>query len=288
MRRLLFFLFFAVIFGISNAQNVRLNQDYLNYIEKFSSLAVEKMKNYGIPASITLAQGLLESGAGKSRLAVEGNNHFGIKCRGDWKGATMTHDDDAKGECFRKYDSAKGSYDDHSIFLKSSKRYEGLFLLEINDYKGWAHGLSKAGYATDPNYPQRLIKLIEDYELHKYDTQTNRKQKVENRKSKTREIPEQKKLNSEKTETPKETAKTRKTENVKTRNNNSIGKVSPFTTHEIIFVNGTKAIKTVYGDSYAAIAEEFGLTEKEILKFNGLKKAVNLGVGATVYLEKTR
>lgn len=128
------------------------------------------MKRYHIPASITLAQGLLESGAGQSTLARKSNNHFGIKCGGDWTGRTVRHDDDARNECFRAYKHPRESYEDHSKFLRGRSRYASLFKLKVTDYKGWAHGLKKAGYATDPRYAYRLIDIIELYGLHKYDT----------------------------------------------------------------------------------------------------------------------
>lgn len=141
------------------------------YIEKYKNLAMQEMKLYGIPASIKLGQGLLESGAGNSDLAREANNHFGIKCKKNWTGPAFYKDDDAKDECFRKYKTVLDSYEDHSQFLKNSQRYESLFLLSQDDYKGWAHGLKKAGYATNPKYPQLLIKTIEDNLLFQYDTQ---------------------------------------------------------------------------------------------------------------------
>ncbi|MFZ1688435.1 MAG: glucosaminidase domain-containing protein [Flavobacteriales bacterium] len=139
-----------------------------DYIELWKSVAVEKMKQHGIPASITLAQGLLESGNGNSELAREANNHFGIKCTPDWSGGKSYHDDDRKNDCFRKYRDAADSYEDHSKFLQRP-RYASLFELRTTDYKGWAHGLKKAGYATDPAYPRKLIELIERYELNKLD-----------------------------------------------------------------------------------------------------------------------
>lgn len=139
------------------------------YAKQFSDMAVRNMKESGVPASITLAQGILESASGNSRLARKGNNHFGIKCHG-WEGETIYADDDAKNECFRKYNSAYESYRDHAEFLSTRGRYSFLFDLDITDYRGWAHGLSRAGYATDPQYPQKLISIIERYELHIYDT----------------------------------------------------------------------------------------------------------------------
>jgi LysM repeat protein len=144
------------------------NQTYQQYIDQYKDIAIEQMHRYHIPASITLAQGLFESGAGKSELARKGNNHFGIKCNG-WTGRAVYHDDDARNECFRAYDSAYESYEDHSKFLVGSKRYSSLFKLKTNDYKGWAHGLKAAGYATNPQYAYRLIDIIQLYKLYEYD-----------------------------------------------------------------------------------------------------------------------
>jgi flagellum-specific peptidoglycan hydrolase FlgJ len=138
------------------------------YIETYKAIAMQEMRQSKIPASITLAQGILESGSGKGRLAVKANNHFGIKCHG-WKGKKIYHDDDKRQECFRKYKQASSSYEDHSEFLTKRGRYSKLFKLKENDYKGWAKGLRTAGYATDRKYPQKLISLIERYELYKYD-----------------------------------------------------------------------------------------------------------------------
>lgn len=138
------------------------------YIDTYKEIAQNEMQLYNIPASITLAQGILESGSGKGRLSVEANNHFGIKCHG-WTGAEIYHDDDKAQECFRKYKDAKYSFRDHSLFLKDRKRYAKLFKLKKEDYKGWARELRAAGYATDRKYPQKLISLIERYQLYKYD-----------------------------------------------------------------------------------------------------------------------
>lgn len=140
-----------------------------DYIATFAEIAQYEMKAYGIPASITLAQGILESGFGKGELTLKTNNHFGIKCHTGWEGPYALHDDDAKGECFRKYNHPMYSFRDHSIFLTSRSRYEGLFRLRQDDYKGWAYGLKAAGYATDKRYPSKLISFIERYELYEYD-----------------------------------------------------------------------------------------------------------------------
>ena len=139
-----------------------------DYVKYYSDIAMDEMIQFGIPASITLAQGILESGAGKGRLSVEANNHFGIKCH-DWNGKKIYHDDDEEQECFRKYDNPEYSYRDHSLFLSNRGRYSFLFDLKKDDYKQWARGLKKAGYATDPKYPQKLIDLIQRYQLYKYD-----------------------------------------------------------------------------------------------------------------------
>lgn len=139
------------------------------YIKKYRKTAIKEMRKYGIPASITLAQGILESGSGESRLAKKGKNHFGIKCTSDWHGRTIREDDDKKDECFRRYRRAKHSYRDHSEFIATKKRYAFLFEYDKRDYKAWAQGLKQAGYATNPNYPTLLINLIEKYNLDKYD-----------------------------------------------------------------------------------------------------------------------
>ena len=162
-------LFICLLCALSAQAQTR-NKQYEDYIKKYSDIAVREMKRYHIPASITLAQGLLESGAGQSVLARKSNNHFGIKCGGDWRGPSVSHDDDARGECFRAYKHPEESYEDHSKFLVGRPRYAGLFKLKITDYKGWAHVLKKACYATNPQYAEKLIGIIELYNLHKYDT----------------------------------------------------------------------------------------------------------------------
>lgn len=152
---------------------------YHKYIRKYKELAIEQQNKYKIPASITLAQGLLESGAGQSDLARRSNNHFGIKCHG-WNGKKVYHDDDRRGECFRKYNKVEDSYEDHSKFLALRPRYASLFRLDIRDYKGWAKGLQKCGYATDRKYANKLIKVIEDYKLYEYDSSKKKKREKKN------------------------------------------------------------------------------------------------------------
>ena len=160
------FMLFALLWGV----NVRAQQSLReSYIEEYAQLAVAEMNRSGIPASITLAQGILESGNGQSELARKSNNHFGIKCHAKWKGERVYHDDDEKGECFRKYQYVETSYHDHSAFLTKRKRYSFLFNYRLEDYKRWAKGLKKAGYATDKKYPKKLISIIENYKLYKFD-----------------------------------------------------------------------------------------------------------------------
>jgi len=166
IRILLTMILLLSFFSLANGQ--KKNSDFVLYIENHCDLAIDHMKRYKIPASITLAQGLLESNAGKSFLAKEGNNHFGIKCQ-NWGGPGIYKTDDAPNECFRKYKNVKESYEDHSLFLGRS-RYAPLFLLKTNDYKGWAKGLLECGYATDTRYATKLIDIIELYELHRYDS----------------------------------------------------------------------------------------------------------------------
>lgn len=152
----------------SSSAQMKWNQTYQTYINQYKDLAIEQMLRYHIPASITLAQGLFESAAGRSDLVRQGNNHFGIKCH-NWTGPTQYHDDDAKGECFRVYQDARESYEDHSQFLARQPRYAQLFSLGQQDYKGWARGLKACGYATNPQYANKLIQIIELYKLNDYD-----------------------------------------------------------------------------------------------------------------------
>lgn len=171
---------------VSTSKTVVTNDVIVSYISKFKEIAMGNMKNYGIPASIILAQGILESGAGRGDLAISANNHFGIKCHVGWTGESVKHDDDSDQECFRKYDNPSESFKDHALFLTGRSRYAKLFEFSKGDYKAWAKGLRAAGYATDPKYPDKLISYIERYHLHQYDNQvldvnyvSNEKQMVE-------------------------------------------------------------------------------------------------------------
>lgn len=240
------------------------------YIEQFSSLAVEEMYRSGVPASITLAQGLLESRYGLSDLASKGNNHFGIKCHNNWQGGRMYHDDDRKGECFRKYDSPEESYRDHSDFLRYRDRYKFLFDYEVTDYKAWAHGLKTAGYATDPSYPAKLIRLIEEYRLYEYDVrQPQARHKDKSHKAAEAEIP-QPPLQIE--------APHRMTSEQR--------HVFRFNVSRDIYVrNGVPYVLSVDGDTYENIASANNLFVREVLKFNDLDKTERLVPGTVVYLQ---
>jgi GR25 family glycosyltransferase involved in LPS biosynthesis len=164
MKKLLLVLFLIPLINLAQSRRQ-------TYIDTYKNIAIREMKIYNIPASITLAQGILESGDGQSRLATKANNHFGIKCHNGWTGGRIYHDDDKKGECFRKYKHAEESFRDHSEFLSTRSRYASLFELDRTDYRGWAKGLQKAGYATSKTYASTLIKLIQQNELHQYDLQ---------------------------------------------------------------------------------------------------------------------
>ena len=223
------------------------NARYQRYIDQYKDCAIEQMVKWKVPASITLAQGILESGAGISRLAVKGNNHFGIKCHG-WKGATIYHDDDAKGECFRAYASAFDSFEDHSLFLVTGQRYSGLFKLKITDYKGWANGLKAAGYATDPKYPQRLIDIIQLYKLYEYD-QTKKYDKFLTQHAKTP---------------------------------TSAGQ----SLHLIKIYNKNYYIIARQGDTFRSIGEEIGISYKKIARYNERDRDDRLQEGETIWLKK--
>ena len=176
----LLLLFLALSIGTSFAKKRPLNQQYVAYIKEYSDIAIADQRKHKIPASIKLAQALLESAAGRSNLAKRSNNHFGIKCHSDWKGKRTYHNDDRANECFRVYKKVEDSYHDHSLFLKRS-RYAPLFKLKTTDYKGWAKGLKKCGYATNPAYASLLIRIIEDYHLHEFDKGTGSKINYEDR-----------------------------------------------------------------------------------------------------------
>lgn len=242
-----FILIYTIGLNTTVTAQVRWNSTYQAYIDKYKDIAIREMHSYGIPASITLAQGLLESGAGTSELTQKGNNHFGIKCHG-WTGRTTYHDDDMTNECFRAYDTALDSFEDHSKFLSSSKRYQNLFKLSHTDYKGWAHGLKKAGYATNPIYAHKLIEIIEVYKLHQYDKASKKGKKDTTVDEARRDGP----------------------------------------LHPIYLYNHNYYLRARQGDTFRAIGEETGISYKKIAKANERDKNDVLKEGEIVYLKKKR
>jgi hypothetical protein len=227
------------------------------YIETYKDMAIREMYEFGIPASIKLAQAVLESGNGNSKLAREGNNHFGIKCHG-WQGNSMKVDDDAPQECFRVYDNADQSYKDHSAFLTTRPRYNSLFELETTDYKGWAHGLKKAGYATNPRYAELVIKIIEDHRLYKYDV--------------SQSVILAAKKSGKKVEDPKP-APTVKPVSAK---------------RQVLTNNDRKYIIARKDDDFFSLAKEFNIYSYQIWKYNELTRNDKLREGEMVYLEKKK
>ncbi len=250
-------MFFAIsVFTAVHAQKMTRSE----YIEKYKDIAIQEMVEFNIPASITLAQGILESGSGNSTLAREANNHFGIKCHKGWDGETMKFDDDAPNECFRKYDDPYDSYKDHSFFLSQRGRYSFLFDLEITDYKGWARGLKKAGYATNPKYAQLLIKIIEENQLYKYDL-------LDDDYVAVNEFPN---------EIPKD--QNRKYTPLAVAGNN----------RKVFTNNGKKFIFARKGDDFYKIADDLNVYNFQIWKYNDLEKKDRLQEGDMVYIQKKR
>ena len=226
------------------------------YVEKYKDIAVKEMKDYGIPASITLAQGILESNAGRSKLALEANNHFGIKCHVEWQGKSYYQDDETKNECFRMYDHPEESFRDHSVFLSQRDRYKDLFSLDINDYAAWANGLKAAGYATNPKYPESIISTVERFDLHRFD---------------------------------KEGA-IAFNKNLKTKNKNA--KVTGYEFYAdgpgnrpVYINNGVQFIVYRDGDNLDRLSHDFNVSTKKISKWNELDQAGKLVPGQMIYLE---
>lgn len=230
----------------------RTSNAYNDYIQTYAHIAIENQKKYKIPASITLAQGLLESGAGQSRLAREGNNHFGIKCHNTWTGGRIYHDDDLRNECFRAYRKAEESFRDHSLFLRRP-RYSRLFSLNIHDYKGWARGLQQCGYATDRGYANKLIKIIEDNRLYLID-----------------------RGNAERTYTYTEPS----------RSGATSAQVGSPAERPTFIGNGLLYIRARSGDTLAGIAREMEMSERKLCNFNDYPEGYPLAQGDIVYLQR--
>ena len=284
----------------------------LDYIEKYKNIAMREMQDYKIPASITLAQGLLESGNGNSELAKKSNNHFGIKCHSTWKGKRTYHDDDAKGECFRVYDSPADSYRDHSKFLASGQRYAFLFDLQITDYKGWAKGLKKAGYATLPVYANVLIKLIEDYDLTQYDQMVVKgKFKYEEKKDTAKKTDSSTQTNNSSSNKNNQSGSANKTSNSNNKSNNKLNKSNnktnkvsgtftppKLTDAEVVgkaydgrYIRENNGVKFIYakaGDNVQNLANELGMYEYQLVKYNNLGKRRTFKENEVIYIEPKR
>lgn len=231
----------------ASADGQFLNKQFVEYILQYRLLAMDHQDRFKIPASIVLAQGVFESGGGRSRLTMESNNHFGIKCYNGWNGPRVYHDDDIKNDCFRKYERAEDSYEDHSLFLSRKPRYAPLFNLEITDYRGWAMGLQQLGYATDPSYANKLIKVIEDYELYIYDVRSTGRREVV--------IEEVKPM-------PK------------------------LPIHEVFISQGLLYVVARAGDTFVSIATELDFKPKDLLSFNESPENFPLSAGDIIYLQK--
>lgn len=240
------------------------------YIQTYKDIAVSEMNRTGIPASITLAQGMIESDAGRSTLAREANNHFGIKCHNDWSGPKVYHDDDRRNDCFRKYAKPEDSFYDHSDFLKTGSRYSFLFNLPSTDYKAWAHGLKKAGYATNPDYDNMLIRKIEEENLHYYDTEHKTAQVEQMKQEPVREIPA-----------------------VRDTGRHTVP-VSPVNVNNVVVVvhasrvmenNGLRYIIVRDGDEREKIEDEFQLLRWELPRYNDIGKDFTLSPGQILYLQ---
>jgi LysM repeat protein len=243
------------------------------------------MYEYNIPASITIAQGLFESGAGQSNLAKMSNNHFGIKCGGDWTGESITYDDDSKGECFRKYLSVQASYDDHSIFLDSSPRYDFLFSLDPKDYVGWAKGLKKAGYATNPQYAERLINLIEKYELYKLDEDGGERFSFAEPEPEPSPVPEiEQVIDSTKIVDPDNYTVTIDSEQVSATSTSS-RRVFDRPVH---YNNGVAFVVVESGDTFDSLAIQLQISKKKLLKFNDMTQEIALKPGSAIYIAKKK
>ena len=257
-----------------------------SYIAKYSTIAVEEMYRSGVPASITLAQGMLESGYGYGTLATKGNNHFGIKCHADWSGPTIRHDDDRKAECFRKYSSAQDSFRDHSDYLRYKERYQSLFDYDVLDYKSWAYGLKKAGYATNPQYAERLIELIERYDLSRYD-RVQAKAKVKGKSAgkgkgagKTAADAEDGKAVPE---SPSQLARPRRF-----TGSGNAGTFAVSLEREVMQVNGVPFIYARAGESFESIARLYNLFPKELMRYNEVGFDTRIRAGQVIYLQRKK
>jgi LysM repeat protein len=265
MYRIVFTILFSIASFTLAAQRISVEE----YIAQFKDIAISEMKRTGVPASITLAQGILETENGNSELVKKSNNHFGIKCKNTWTGNTVTHDDDANGECFRAYTNAAESYRDHSDFLKANQRYSSLFNLDPADYAGWARGLKKAGYATNPRYPELLVKYVEEYSLQQYTLlalnrlpETDITQTEEN-----------------KTVAPAEVV----AENPVAENDIAVSSNDP---DKVFSINKTECVFAKKGTSLLVIANKHKISLSKLMEFNDMEEEGLLGKDQLIYLEK--
>lgn len=273
MKQTVFTLFVFLLFValVANSQNKLSRKEY---IELYKIVAIQEMHRSGIPASITMAQGCLESNNGNSVLSKKSNNHFGIKCKTDWSGMRVYHNDDEANECFRRYTTVEESYEDHTEFLMANPRYASLFKYKHTDYKGWAKGLKAAGYATDPTYAERLIKIIEEEKLYLLDD------------VKPSEIAA---LVTERNGSKKETDIS--VEEIKDKTLKAFDEytINPYGTRDVIEKNGLMATIVKAGDTYEDIAREYDLKDWEIYNYNDLKdRDAEPNVGDIVYLQRKR
>jgi len=249
----------STVFAQYNEQDIR------DYIVQYSEIAMKKMQEYKIPASITVAQGIFESACGKSRLAVEGNNHFGIKCHTEWTGDTILIDDDELQECFRRYSSVEESYNDHSLFLTTRKRYSNLFELDIMDYRAWARTLKQDGYATNPQYADRLISLIERFNIARLDTLCQNNEHPDFTNVTTAQAVAQ---NTKPSTTPTQPA-TKSSKKIFTAIGNDYPTdESPFTYRKVFKNNNTYFVIAEKGDTYEKIAQDILVMAENLRKFN--------------------
>jgi len=269
------FLSIILLFVVTFSQ-AQTTDEVLAYIAKYRDIAIAEMQRTGVPASITLAQGIHETGAGTSDLVISSNNHFGIKCKSDWTGATVFHDDDARGECFRKYDDPSDSYKDHSDFLKNRPNYSSLFKLDELDYKSWSYGLKKAGYATNPKYPQILINLIEKYDLQDYSLMALGKMKYDAPIVKTKEnAGDEKVIYASNTNKPEE----EKIEAVATKIN--------YPNREFK-INETRVVFVKKTTPYLVIAQQYEVPLARLFEFNDMKQQEGAENDQLVYLQRKR
>lgn len=292
MKRILLLLALATLF-LSAAKNPR-----QTYIDRYYPLAVREMQRTGVPASITLAQALLESGAGLSPLAAQANNHFGMKCHNDWTGEKFFKDDDKADECFRVYPSVEESYRAHSDFLRGRERYHSLFELNPTDYKEWAKGLRRAGYATDPGYANKLITLIEDFELYRYDAMTPDELPAEEPAApveKPKVTPQEAPVVVPVVPVPPQTVREEPVRTQPVPDPDQVSRtvqgketVSLSLAREVYTMNGARYVRAIEGETWASLAAEYHFSEKQLLRFNDLDAPVSLRPGMMIYLDRKK